>query len=159
MLTSKYIRPFIAIAFLAIYVNVLAKNITCNWGHLISEVGYSHSLDHDHEVHGHSHSHEGNQGHDHHHSDSHHSKDHHSESDSKKDDGNCCNDETAKIFKSLSTPSQFDYNFKLVEFQATNVFVLNCLSFVPNTSPVVGNYSLPPPKIPDIRIHIQSFQI
>jgi hypothetical protein len=155
LLTSKYIRPFIAIAFLAIYVNVLAKNITCNWGHLFAEIGNHHSShQHDHGSSHHSHSgHSEETG-----SHSHKGKHDHSK-ESSKNDGNCCNDAAAQIFKSLSTPSQFDYNFKLVEFQAANAFVLNFLSFVPNTSPVVGNYSLPPPKIPDIRIHIQSFQI
>lgn len=157
--SSKYIRVFVAVFFLAIYANVLVKNITCNLGSLfVQEVAISSEVDH------HEHSHNNS----HTHSNKHHSHEHgnnHNEVSKEKPDSEhsskekCCNSETAKIFSSLSTPSQFDYSLKTIEFHALNVYACSFSSNLNRYKLVVTNYSLPPPKIPDIRVAIQSLII
>ena len=119
----------------------MTKNITCNWGHLFSQVENHDS----HDEHG-----------DDHHSDQGH---HNHTKSSSKDDGNCCKDVTEKIFKSLSTLNQFAYSFKSIEYQTLNTFVIKFSSVKGNSDLFVNNYFLPPPKIPDIRVFIQSFNI
>ena len=125
---------------------MLVKSVSCNLSHLISDFN--------------SHIEKGE--HSHHHSvEANHSQegsDDHTKSSSKKD-GNCCNDEAANFFKSISSQDHSNYKFKSQEFHQINILTLQSFVTCQKLDFVIYNYSLPPPKIPDIRVHIQSFQI
>ncbi|MDO9184399.1 MAG: hypothetical protein Q7W13_00185 [Bacteroidia bacterium] len=146
------IKSFIiATFFLVAYLNVFAKQASCNLPHIF-ELS-TKSTPHD-------------DGHDHHHGNeeapAHHHDDESNDQQDKKNkkDDNCCNDKTSIFFESQGNPIVSSFDFKnvscteLVFIKA--VFIYNPLVFdIKN----YASYSLPPPKIPDIRVFIQSFII
>lgn len=147
MKSKNSIRTLLAFLFLASYVNVFALNLACNYSRIFSS-GHSHdNHNHDH----HSHKDHGHGSHDKHHKGEDKQKD--------KDDGNCCNDEAGKVFESVFVTLN---NELALDVLSVSVLPAN-ISFLPTDYKItyhsVSNYSLPPPKVPDIRIHIQSFQI
>lgn len=132
-------KLLIAVLFLTAYFNVPVTQITCNLSHLLEA-----TEQHDH--------HHNNDVADHNHSDS------HEHNDSK--DDNCCNDKTAAFFASQTNPVNPTFEFKNTFF-AKIIFSTNCIINFPLrlNSTDYFTYRAPPPKIPDIRIFIQSFQI
>lgn len=149
------IKSFIiATFFLAAYLNVFATQASCNLSHLFEQTTKS------------THQHEG--GHDHHHGNGeevpphHHNDkpDHHHDGKSGKKDNGCCNDKTSAFFASQGNPATSSVDFKN-PIQADLIFIKAFIVLNPavyNTRGYVS-YKLPPPKIPDIRVFIQSFII
>lgn len=149
------IKSFIiATFFLAAYLNVFATQASCNLSHLFEQTTKS------------THQHEG--GHDHHHGNGeevpphHHNDkpDHHHDGKSGKKDNGCCNDKTSAFFAGQGNPATTSVDFKntYTEFALINPVFFVCNRPVFNTKGHI-TYSLPPPKIPDIRVFIQSFLI
>lgn len=149
MKSKKNIRVILALLLLASYVNVFALNLACNYGKLFSSSHSGHNHQHEHGDH---HSHKK---HDHgsHHE---HSK---TSQDEKEDKDDCCNDEAGKVFESVFITSDNVFN---IDFSIISSLPAIFSFLTPNYNisyHSISNYSLPPPKIPDIRIYIQSFQI
>ena len=163
-------RVLIATFFLASYSGVYATYFLCNLVPLVS-AEISHAHDHpDHENDGHhqtgSHSHK-NQKHahnnpcgDHQGSNSHkHDHDNHSHDHGKTMD-ECCNDLTFPFINSLPklSPKQFHFEFAVTAVPIIHShLVLDKPS--PELYPKLAWYIHPPPKVPDIRVFIQSFII
>lgn len=177
------IKSFIIAAFfLVAYLNVFAKQASCNLPHIFEQSNTSAHHDD-----GHNH-HHGNEetsahhyedesgkhpdetnkkdGHDHHHGNeetpAHHHDDesgNHPDETNKKDD-NCCNDKTSAFFESQGNPVISSFDFKNTSY--SELVFINVL-FISNQSAFNAkgyvSYSLPPPKIPDIRVFIHSFII
>jgi hypothetical protein len=144
----------IAAIFLAAYLNVFVTQASCNLSHLFEQTATKSSHHHD-------------GGHDHHHGNeevppNHHDDkpDHHHDGKSGKKDNNCCNDKTSAFFASQGNPATSSVDFKntYTECALINAILFVCNRPVFNTKGYVS-YSLPPPKIPDIRVFIQSFII
>ncbi len=135
-----------AAIFLVAYLNVFITQAACNLSHLFEQTEIAHHNDHD-----------GNEEvPPHHHDDK---SDHqHNEKSEKK--GSCCNDKTSDFFANQSTHSTSSVNFKnthiVVAFINTAFFI--CNQTVYNSKGHIS-YSLPPPKIPDIRVFVNSFII
>ncbi|MBI1781666.1 MAG: hypothetical protein HYR66_09895 [Sphingobacteriales bacterium] len=147
------IKSFIiATFFLAAYLNVFAKQASCNLSHLFEQSTketHHHDDDHDH--------HHGNEeAPPHHHND----KPDHQHDGKNEKDNNCCNDKTSAFFAGQGNPATTSVDFNLLK---TDIVFIN--AFISMINPVVFNtrgyvsYKLPPPKIPDIRVFIQSFII
>ena len=145
------IKSFIiAAVFLAAYLNVFITQASCNLSHLFEQPKTAHHHD------GHDHHHGNEEVPPHHHDDK---PDHqHDEKSEKK--GNCCNDKTSSFFASQGNPATSSVDFKNTysEFALINAILFVCNRPVFNTKGHI-TYSLPPPKIPDIRVFIQSFLI
>lgn len=146
----------IAAIFLAAYLNVFITQASCNLSHLFEETQtQSHS------THSHQNSHDHHHGNEnvppHHHDDK---PDHQHDGKSEQKDNNCCNDKTSTFFESQGNPTTFSVDFKntYTEFALINAIFFVCNQPVFNTNGYVS-YTLPPPKIPDIRVFIQSFII
>ena len=147
------IKSFTTAAFfLAAYLNVFATQASCNLPHFFEDLNKSYSDQ------GHSHNHH----HDNKETTSHHNDEdtnHHNEKGAEKDD-NCCNDKTSAFFA-----NQGNHVISSVDFKNTSVteYIFVKTIFVCNSevfdSENFISYSLPPPKIPDIRIFIHSFII
>lgn len=162
---KKYIkRVLIAALFLASYSGVYATYVLCNLVPLIS-AEISHFHDHaGHENAGHhesdSHNHSSNNHGTHNHGDDHHKgSNSHSHSHGEAMD-DCCNDQTIPFIDSLPklSPKQFHIDFDGGHVSTTGSYlVLNAPSF--DFYPKLVRYIHPPPKVPDIRIFIQSFII
>lgn len=132
-------KLLIAALFLTAYCNILVTQLTCNLPHLLEATKQDgHHHDNDDAEHDHSDSHKHN--------------------DSK--DDNCCNDKTAAFFASQINPVNPTFEFKNTFF-AKIIFSPNCIiNFpLPLNSEGYFSYRAPPPKMPDIRVFIQSFQI
>lgn len=150
MKSKKNIRIILALLLLASYVNVFALNLVCNYGKLFSSNHSGHAHEHEHSN---DHSHK-KQDHGSHHE---HGKANSDHEDDK--DGGCCNEEAGKVFESVFiTPDcAFSIDFSLISPTPTFFsFLLFNTDIIRNS---ISNYSLPPPKIPDIRVFIHSFQI
>lgn len=132
-----------------LFTGIMTNNILCNFAHAVDETGQEH----DHPY-----------GHDHHHKSSTPLTEH-----NHKDKGNDHNHDS-----STSCCINLTFNFFSVlqrDIRPTFKLNLNALSarlFLPvfinpikesNVLKVVQDYTCPPPKIPDIRVYIQSFQI
>lgn len=146
------IKSFItATFFLVAYMNVFATQASCNLPHFFEEINKSAS----HQNNSNSHHHDNKTSSHHHDEDS----SHHNEKGAKKNN-NCCNDETAAFFA-----NQGNHAVSSVDFKNTSVteYIFVKTIFVCNSevfdSKNFISYSLPPPKIPDIRIFIHSFII
>lgn len=151
MKSKKNIRTLLALALLAMYTNVFALNLVCNY----SKIFPSH---HSHQDHDHNHGQHDHHSHKEHNHGSHHD-DNEKGQEQEEDKNNCCNDEAGKIFESVFVTS---INVNGFDFTSDGILPV-IFSYNPFDYRVsyysISNYSLPPPKIPDIRIHIQSFQI
>jgi len=137
------------VLMLGIFSSIFTTNILCNYAHAVDATG----LEHDHPY-----------GHDHHHDSSapmvehdHKDKGQGHDHDSGKD---CCVDFTFTFLASLQrdfNPS-FELNHKVI-----SVVLLNPVFIEPlagnDLFNRIENHIKPPPKIPDIRVFIQSFQI
>lgn len=145
------IKSFIiAVVFLAAYMNVFITQASCNLSHFFDQPQTTQNHDsHDH--------HHGNEVPPHNHDDK---PDHQHDGKSEKKDNNCCNDKTSAFFASQGNPSTSSIDFKntYTELILINATFFICNRPVFNTKGYVS-YSLPPPKIPDIRVFIQSFII
>lgn len=146
----------IAAMFLAAYLNVFITQASCNLSHLFektqtqSQSTHSHQNSHDH--------HHGNEDvPPHHHDDK---PDHQHDGKSEQKDNNCCNDKTSSFFASQGNPSTSSVDLKN-PVQADLIFISAFIAFNPTVYNTRGyvSYKLPPPKIPDIRVFIQSFII
>ena len=139
------IKSFIiATFFLVAYSNVFAKQVVCNWSSLF-EQNTSKSSQHDDDC-----------------------KDcedekasplHHNDEKEKKE-APCCNDKTTAFFASQGNHIVSSFDFKNTSV-TENVFfkpIFVCNPNIVNSKNYIS-YSLPPPKIPDIRVFIQSFII
>lgn len=146
------IKSFItATFFLVAYLNVFATQASCNLPHFFEEINKSTS--HQDNSHNHHHDNEGTSSHHHDEDSSHHEKD-------AEKDNNCCNDNTTAFFANQGNHVIFFVDFKntfCVDLAFANTLMIY---FSPefDTKGVVS-YSLPPPKIPDIRVFIRSFII
>lgn len=135
-------KLFITVLFLMVYCNVFITRLHCGFSRFL-EVAEQHDQYDNHITplaennHNKSHKH-----------------------DDSKDD-NCCNDKTSTFFASQINYINTSFEFKNIFFTnftslSKNIFVrkFHFISSLGNFS-----YELPPPKIPDIRIFISSFQI
>ncbi|MFZ5552882.1 MAG: hypothetical protein ACOZCO_07185 [Bacteroidota bacterium] len=152
MRLSNKIKIIGPLLFLAAYLNVIITHVVCNWEHSLehSTSEHSHSAGHDHHSHDESHSQKNEP---HSHSDKH---DH-----SKPGEGNCCDEETSRILSSVFSQEFSPIKLSNPEFVHILFIAYNnqLVSFESEKEKRAVNYSLPPPKIPDLRIYIQSFQI
>lgn len=147
MKNNFQIKTFVIVAFfLAAYLNVIAKQASCNLPYIFqqnSKPAHHHNND--------------NEGTDSHHHDD--QSSHKKEEKSKKDD-NCCNDKTTAFFESQGNPVISSFDFKNISY--SELAFINVL-FIYNQSVFSAKgyvfYSLPPPKISDIRVFIRSFII
>ncbi len=148
------IKSFIIAAiFLAAYLNVFITQASCNLSHLFEKTqtaAHNHQNNHDHH-------HANEDVPPHHHDDK---PDHQHDGKSEKDDNNCCNDKTSLFFASQGNPSTSSVDLKN-PVQADLIFISAFIAFNPTVYNTRGyvSYKLPPPKIPDIRVFIQSFII
>lgn len=146
---SQILKTIIVAVFIAAIGNVYLAQYLCNQAHAMDLTGQEHS----HEL-----------GHDHHHSDGNTSGAGHSHEGNPVDEGseddNCCEDKTIAFFASLTNPATFHLNIKAgLTAIATDIFTLVLpYSNEVNSTPYLS-YKSPPPKIPDIRVFIQSFLI
>ena len=150
------IKSFItATFFLVAYLNVFATQASCNLPHFFEEISKSTQYQNASHSHGHHHNHDDKKSPSHH---NHEDSSHHEEDAEK--DNNCCNDKTAAFFASQGNPIVSSEDFKNT-FCTELVFINTATVYY---SPIFYNkgaasYSLPPPKMPDIRVFIQSFII
>lgn len=168
---KKYIkRIFIAVFFLASYSGVYATYVLCNLIPLIS-AEISHAHDHAghetagrHESNSHNHSSNNHGSHDHggdHHKDANrnnhdnHSHDHGDTMDE------CCNDLTFPFINSLPklSPKQFHFEFSVSAVPIIHSYLVLNKPSPELYPPKLVWYIHPPPKVPDIRVFIQSFII
>lgn len=138
-----------SVIMLWLFTGIMATNLLCSFAHAMDATGQEH--DH---PYGHDHHHEGNNplteqdhkdtGHEHGH-----------------DSGQgCCNDFTFTFFSNLQrdhTPT-LKLDSKVISFALLLPLFINPMEGK-NLFKGVRDYIKPPPKIPDIRIFIQSFQI
>jgi hypothetical protein len=148
-------KLLIAVLFLTAYCNVLVTQLSCNLSDL-AEAAEQHDHHPDNDLAEHSHSHS----HGHSHGDSHSDSQSHSQKHHDYKDDNCCKNKTAAFFAAQTSPVNPTF-----EFQNT------CSADIAFSSSATVNFPLPftskdyftswdpPPKIPDIRVFIQSFQI
>ncbi len=140
------IKSFITAAFfLVAYLNVFATQASCNLPHFFEQATKSTSH-HDNST-------------DHHHGDKNALAHHHNKKGAEKD-SNCCNDKTTAFFANQGNHIIYSVDFKntfCTELIFANALLDNNLSL--SNSNCAISYSLPPPKIPDIRVFIQSFII
>lgn len=171
MKKKRYISQIlIAAFFLASYSGVYATYFICNLVPLvIANTGHSHDhANHDSDNHHEpiSHNHNG-QKHDHeNHGDDHHeASGRHNHDDSHSHDhgatmDECCNDQTVPFINSLPKLSLKQFQF---EFAVSQVPIIHSHLVLDSpyqeTHPKLVRYIHPPPKVPDIRIFIQSFII
>jgi len=151
------IKSFIiAAVFLAAYMNVFITQASCNLSHLFEETQTQSQSTHSHQ-HSYDHHHGNKDVPPHHHDDK---PDHQHDGKSKKDDNNCCNDKTSVFFESQGNPATSSVDFKNPT-QTDLIFIKAFIMFSPAVYNARGyvSYKLPPPKIPDIRVFIQSFII
>lgn len=135
--------------FLSIYL----INISCTIGNLTHDWQFFASADNDNH---HQHSHE----HERQHADAHHEHNHNSDKNEEEDDG-CCSDVTTAFFASVQVPPH-NTTVDFTTFQFTVLYaVVNHLFTFDNLE--LYSDKKPPPKLPpklsDIRIFLQSFQI
>lgn len=138
--------------FLAAYLNVFVTQASCNLSHLFEQTAKT-SHHHD----GHDHHHGSEEVPPHHHDD----KPDHTHDTGKKDN-NCCNDKTSAFFASQGNPATSSVDIKKTVYtDLILIFISAFITFNPTVYNTKGyiSYILPPPKIPDIRIFIQSFII
>lgn len=145
------IKSFIIAAiFLAAYLNVFITQASCNLSHFFEQPQTAHHHD------GHDHHHGNEEVPPHHHDD----KPNHQHDGKSEKKGNCYNDKTSAFFASQGNPATSSVDFKntYTELAFINAVFFICNRTVYNTKGHIS-YSLPPPKIPDIRVFIQSFII
>ena len=136
-----------SVLMLCVFTGIMANYILCNFAHAVDATG----REHDHAY-----------GHDHHHDGSsplaeHEHKDKGHEHNSGED---CCNDFTFSFFASLqrSNTSTFKLNINVNSVALLLPIFINPLA-EKNLFKGVRDYIEPPPKIPDIRVFIESFQV
>lgn len=144
----KTLHKSIALIIIGAFVYVQVNALTCGINHLIDAAGLAHH----HPL-----------GHDHHHDHESVPEEHHHDS-GKHDENekNCCSDFT-QTFLSAFTKSSIintDFSFK----QPCIVFSFSHSIFSQDTyfhvrDNILNAPPLPPPKIPDIRVFIRSFQV
>ena len=146
------IKSFITAAFfLVAYLNVFATQASCNLPHFFEEI--SKSTQHQNGSHGHHHDDKKSPSHHNDENSSHNKK-------GAEKDSNCCNDKTTTFFANQGNHIIYSVDFKntfFTELIFANALLDNNLSL--SNSNCAISYSLPPPKIPDIRVFIQSFII
>ena len=131
-------QPIIATFFLVAYSNVFAKQVACNWSSLFEQntTKQNHNDD-DCEDKTPAKHHQHNE-----------------------NEAPCCNDKTTAFFASQGNHIISSFDFKNTTV-TENVFfntIFVCNPKIVNSKNYT-TYSLPPPKIPDIRIFIHSFLI
>ena len=146
----KQIGTWLAVvAILWVFTAIMTNSILCNFAHSVDATEQEHEHPYGHDHHHDGHSPPANNGH----KDTGHDHD--------KDSGeDCCIDFTFNFFSSL----QRDYN---PTFKISQAVIIHTSSLPVFTNPMAGknwnkgegDYNLPPPNIPDIRVCIQSFQI
>lgn len=144
-------KTSIALIFLCAYLNVFFAKLQCEFAHIVDQSG----VPHEHEN-GHDHHHGEHEVPAHPHSDS--GSDHDHDENKTKD---CCNDATASFFSAQNQTSSIQLELKslIAEFTLfSNSSPFKFYTPVANTAPFVFN-KRHPPKIPDVRIFIQSFQV
>lgn len=148
------IKSFItATFFLVVYLNVFITQASCNLPHFFNDI--TNESSHKKDSHGHHHDNANTSSH-------HHNEplNTHNEKDGKKDD-DCCNDKTSAFFANQGNLTISSVDFKntfCTQLVFTNQKKIVC-DFPESCIKRTTFYSLPPPKIPDIRVFIQSFII
>lgn len=145
------VKTSIALIFLSAYLNVFFTEIQCGFAHLIDQSG----IPHEHE-----------NGHDHHHGE--HEVPAHPHSDSGSDHDhdrtsteNCCNETTSSFFSAQNQNTSGLLDVKNLISELTHFSNASPSEFFVseiNSIPFIFNEK-PPPKVPNIRIFIQSFQV
>ncbi|MCH8330549.1 MAG: hypothetical protein IH946_04085 [Bacteroidetes bacterium] len=138
-----------SVVMLGILAGIFTTNILCNFAHAVDASGQEH----DHPY-----------GHDHHHESSvppaeHDHKDKGSDHDHHSTNG-CCKDFTLTFFSSLQRVYEptFKLNSKVISFAISLHILINPVS-EKDLFKGVRDYIEPPPKLSDIRVFIQSYQI
>ena len=151
-LSSNISKRVYAWLMLLPFLSIFLINISCTVDNITQDWSFFAQKDNHHQEHSHGH------GHDH----SSHEHDHNSNKSDEEDDDGCCSDETAAFFASVQAPTQqVTVDFKSSQF-TTLYAVVNSLFLFENNLELYSDKRPPPklpPKIPDIRIFIQSFQI
>lgn len=143
-----YCYKTIALLIAGAFVYVQSMALTCSINHLIDTTG----LEHHHQL-----------GHDHHHTDDKIPGNHHHDAGShKEDEKGCCSDFTQAFLSAFGKSPTIgtDYSFKQLHVEFIPVY--SCIysnDFLRTGFNIHIDPLLPPPKIPDIRVFIRSFQI
>lgn len=144
----SYLHKSIALIIISAFVYVQVNALTCGINHFIDATGLAHH----HPL-----------GHDHHHDHENMPDEHHHDS-GKHDENekNCCSDFTQAF---LSAFSKSSVNHTEFSFKQVNIFFDYSFTHAVHTANyyyadgVLSDPPLPPPKIPDIRVFIRSFQV
>ena len=161
---AQILNSIVAVALVAAICNIYITEYLCNLRHEMADASeqHSHSQSHKHqdsetiaeEDHDADHDHEAVE-HQHDKKDA----EHHSHS-GKSEEGGCCKTFTSSFYSALNKPGTVQFSFSktlLIVFAP-----LQAVSFKSWMEPRPSElfcYKSPPPKIPDIRIFIQSFLI
>ncbi len=131
----------VSVVMLCLFTGIIANNILCNFAHAVDATGQEH----DHPY-----------GHDHHHGgmspideSDHKDKGHEHNQDAST---GCCTDATFTFFSTLKRDHASTFTAKVIPISLPNIILAPKSLFK-------GVQIALPPKIPDIRVFIQSFQI
>lgn len=147
-LRRKKVVQIVALLIAGAYVYVQMTAVTCSIYHIVDESGiaHTHPLGHDHH-----HAHESTP------EEHHHDSGHHDEKEQ-----NCCSEFTSSFFSVFAKgPAQATCTVnKLYGSPVTIAFPFETPSLrVMHYSLYNKEYFYPPPRIPDIRVYIRSFQV
>lgn len=147
-LRRKYVVQIVALLIAGAYVYVQMTALTCGIYHIVDKSG----IEHTHPL-----------GHDHHHANESTPEEHHQDSghhDEKEQ--NCCTDFTSAFISAFTkAPAQETSSVnKLYGSEVTITFPFEIPHFgILHYSFYDKEYYYPPPRIPDIRVYIRSFQV
>ncbi len=150
---TSILKLLTGVFLLAIYGNVLFTQFFCTVSPLFesSTSSIAHVDDHDHH-HGKEASHHPEHNHDH--------EEPQQKDKSEPKDDDCCNDETSVFFALQTLPSKSSAEFKDISFTDFSFVASSQIyTLLPINSRGFLSFNLPPPKIPDIRVFVHSFQI
>lgn len=143
-----YLHKSIALLFISAFVYVQVNAFACGINHFIDSSGFAHH----HPL-----------GHDHHHDHENTPEEHHHDSGKhEENENNCCSDSTQAFLSAFGKSSANPIKFSLknvntyLEFTCTHSSQIVNFYYLDN---VLSDPPLPPPKIPDIRVFIHSFQV
>jgi hypothetical protein len=144
----KILHRSIALVIIGAFVYVQANALTCGINHLIDAAGLAHHHPF---------------GHDHHHDHESIPEDHHHDA-GKHDENekNCCSDFTQTFLsaftKSPVSNAEFSFKQTCIVVELPHSVFSQDIYFHPKDG-ILSSPPLPPPKIPDIRVFIRSFQV
>jgi hypothetical protein len=153
-----------AVLMLLLFTGIMANNILCNYAHAIdaSGVAHDHPFGHDHHHKAPKHEHNHDHDHNHQHDEAPPEKEHKDKGHNHNDqsDHDCCNELTLVFFSTLQRDEAPDFTFNLTAFSVDLPQLVYKSQLVEkNLFRGIANYAIPPPKIPDIRVFLHSFQV